>query len=197
MRQWSRAQIRGGDEAPSFEGDVGATSMVTHPWERPRSRIRSVIAASISAPRAARPAGAATSRTRSVPRLCSRAEGSDASQTEPRFATVAPLASRIAARISGSSLRVSLRIAIVQSIEKSPVQLLDRVVALPAHRERDAELPALALHVALATRVRPDVEDRVLERSRLGVRSEHHVQVANHRPEQIDLLVDDLQYVGL
>src|SRR6185503_16303873 len=198
IRQWSRTHVL--TTAPSRAGrGVCATSRTTSPRERPRRRIRSVSPASISAPRAARPAGAATSRTLSVPSTPASSAGSDASQTVPRFAILAPRASRIAARISGSSLLPSprLRRVMVHAVEKAAVQLLDRVVALSADQERHAELPELAVELAIAARAGPDREDRVLEGAGLRVRTEHHVEIADHRPEHVDLLVHDLEHVGL
>ena len=120
--------------APRAAGARARRAATTSPRERPRRRIRSVRPASISAPRAARPAGAATRRTRSVPSTWERSAGRDASQTVPRFTIVAPRASRIAARISGSSLLPSprLRRIMVHAVEEAPVQLFDRFVALPA-----------------------------------------------------------------
>src|SRR3989442_5583568 len=153
--------------------------------------MRSVIAASISAPRAARFAGAATSRTRAVPREDSSSAGSAASQTMPFRATPAPRDSNIEARSSGSSARrrSDLRRAIlVDLIEELPVQLLHRLVPLPAHQERRPKLPEFAIEIALPLRRCPDPEHLVFERARLGVRTEHHIQVSDDRAEEVDLL---------
>src|SRR2546430_12630968 len=184
--------------APSFERSVGATSIVTCPCERPRRRIRSVIAASISAPRAARPAGAATSLTRFTPSDDVSSGVRSASQIMPSRETVAPRCSSTVARISGSSERrrsALRRPILIHLVEELPIQLFHGLVALPSHLERGPQLPELALEIALSLGRGPDPEDLVLEGAGLRVRSEDHVQVSDHGPEHVDLLVHDLEHV--
>src|SRR5690349_3015320 len=158
------------------------------------------MAASISAPRAARPAGAATSRTRSTPSADWSSGVSAASQTIPSRATVAPRASSTEASSSGSSerLRSALpRAILIHLVQELPVQLLHRVVPLPSHVEGRAQLAELLLQILLSLGARPDAEDLVLEGARLRVGAQHHVQVSDDRAEEIDLLVHDLEDVGL
>src|SRR4051812_48580960 len=149
------------------------------------------MAASISAPRAARPAGAATSRTRSTPRVACSSGVSAASQIMPSRDTPAPRASSTDARSSGSSdrLRSALpRPILIHLVQELSIQLLHRVVAFPTDVEGRAQLAELLVQIPVVLGPGPDPEHLVLERSRLRIGPQHHVQVPDDGAEEIDLL---------